>query len=224
MNVVQVNRHPSALYKSYDSYDEAENALRTYIENEDVVRDVQHECEVDVHQNQPLPNICVEDAMDIPLAAPIVVGRDAKGDGNRNVGNYLMYGDVCFGMMTAQHFKDLVMRVKRRLPAICIDQIDLVKISFFWKKKYFTIKAMLKTRMFAWDSVNLCVVEGPLAGARDYLLANKFAITHCIDPCPLFEKMVEVFDNVSPEELIKSVGSCSGGYPAEDIEIIDISD
>ncbi|CAK9139245.1 unnamed protein product [Ilex paraguariensis] len=70
---------------------------------------------------------------------------------------------------------------------------------------------MLKTRMFAWDSADLCVVDGPIVGARDYLVANKFAITHCIDPCPLFEKMMEVFNNVSSEELIKSVGSYSGG-------------
>ncbi|CAK9160424.1 unnamed protein product [Ilex paraguariensis] len=111
--------------------------------------------------------------MDIPLATPVVVGRDAEGDGNHNVGNYLMYG-VMF--------------------------------------------------VLGMDSVNLCVVEGPLAGARDYLLANKFARIHYIDPCPLFEKMMKVFDNVSPEELIESVGSCSGGDPAEDIEIIDISD
>ncbi|CAK9168644.1 unnamed protein product [Ilex paraguariensis] len=54
--------------------------------------------------------------------------------------------------------------------------------------------------------------------------ANKFTRTHCIDPCLLFEKMMEVFDNVSPEELIESMGSCSGGDPADDIEIIDISD
>ncbi|CAK9166684.1 unnamed protein product [Ilex paraguariensis] len=140
-----------------------------YIENEDVVRDFQHECE-DVHQNQPLPNLRVEDAMDIPLAAPVVVGRDSEGDGNRNVSNYLMYGV-----------------------------------------------------MFVLGMVNLCVVKGPLAGAHDYLLANKFERTHCIDPCPLFEKMMEVFDNVSPKELIESVGSCSGGDLAEDIEIIDTS-
>ena len=88
---VQVNRYPSALYKSYDSYDEAENALRTYIDNEDVVRDVQRECEVAVHENQPLHNLRVEDAMDIPLAAPTIVGRDDEGEHIPNVGNYLMY-------------------------------------------------------------------------------------------------------------------------------------
>ncbi|CAK9166725.1 unnamed protein product [Ilex paraguariensis] len=139
--------------------------------------------------------------MDIPLVALAVVGRDDEGKGDRKVGNYLM---------------DVLMRVKRRLPAFCIDQIELVKIIFFWKKQDFTIKAMLKMRMFAWDSVDSCIVDGPIAGARDYLVANKFARTHCIDPYPLFEKMMEVFD-VSPAELIESVGSCSSGDPAEDI-------
>ena len=43
------------------------------------------------------------------------------------------------------------------------------------------------------------------------LQANKFARTHCIESCPLLEKMMEVFDIMSPEELIESVGSCSGG-------------
>ncbi|CAK9168030.1 unnamed protein product [Ilex paraguariensis] len=73
---------------------------------------------------------------------------------------------------------------------------------------------MLKTRMFAWDSASSCVINGPIARARDYLLAKKFAMRHCIDPCPLFDKMMEVFNDVSPEKLIESVGSCSGGDPA----------
>ncbi|CAK9169068.1 unnamed protein product [Ilex paraguariensis] len=164
---VQVNRYSSALYKSYDSYDGAENALRTYIDNEDLVRDVQRECEVTVHENQPPHNLRGEDAMDIPLTTPKVVGCDDQVEGDCNVGNYLM-----------------------RLPASCIDQVDLVKIIFFWKKQYFSIKAMLKTRMFAWNSTDSCVIDE----------ANKFARTHCIDPCPLFEKKMEVFDVVSPEE------------------------
>ncbi|CAK9149330.1 unnamed protein product [Ilex paraguariensis] len=62
-------------------------------------------------------------------------------------------------------------------------------------------------RMFAWNLADFCVVDGPIAEARDYLV-----------------KMMEVFDYVSPEELIESVDSCSGGDPAEDIEIIDVSD
>ncbi|CAK9184211.1 unnamed protein product [Ilex paraguariensis] len=128
------------------------------------------------------------------------------------------------GNMTTQLFRDVLMRMKRRLPRFYIDQTDLVKIIFFWKNQYFTIKDMLKTRMFAWDSTDSCVIDGPIAGAHDYLVVNKFARTHCIDPCHLFEKMMEVFDNVSPKELIESVGSCSGGDPVEDIEIIDVSD
>ena len=76
------------------------------------------------------------------------------------------------GSMTAQHFRDLLHRLKRRLPACCIDQVDLVKIIFFRKKQYLTIKAMLKIRMFTWDSADLCVVDGPIAGARDYLVVS----------------------------------------------------
>ncbi|CAK9160572.1 unnamed protein product [Ilex paraguariensis] len=83
---------------------------------------------------------------------------------------------------------------------------------------------MLKTRMFAWDLASSCVIDGPIAGARNYLLANKFAIRHCIDPCPLFDKIMEVFNDVSPEELIESVGSCSSSDLAHDIDIIELSD
>ncbi|CAK9188188.1 unnamed protein product [Ilex paraguariensis] len=78
-------------------------------------------------------------------------------------------------------------------------KLTLSRLLFFWKKQYFTIKDMLKMRMFAWDSADSCVVDGLIAGARDYLV-------------------------VSPEELIESVGSCLHGDPAEDIEIIDVSD
>ncbi|CAK9137115.1 unnamed protein product [Ilex paraguariensis] len=112
--------------------------------NEDVVRDVQHECEVVVHQNQPLDNLCVEDAMDIPLAAPVVVGLDDEGEGDRNVSNYLM-------------------------------QTSLLE-----------------------------------SGALNRVLCSR--------------KMMEVFDNVSPEVMIESVGSCSGGDPIEDIDVIDVFD
>ncbi|CAK9161798.1 unnamed protein product [Ilex paraguariensis] len=73
--------------------------------------------------------------------------------------------------------------------------------------------------MFACDSADLCVVDGPISGAANYLVANKFARIWCIGPCPLFKKMMEVFSNVSSKELIESVGSCSGGDPAEDIEV-----
>ncbi|CAK9174690.1 unnamed protein product [Ilex paraguariensis] len=128
------------------------------------------------------------------------------------------------GSMTAQHFRDLLRRMKGRLPAFSMNQINIEKIIFFWKKQYFTLNSMLKTRMFAWDLTNLCVVDGPIAGARDYLVANKFARFWCIEPCPLFKKMMEVFDNVSLKELIESVGSCSSGDPTEDIKFIDASD
>ncbi|CAK9146703.1 unnamed protein product [Ilex paraguariensis] len=59
--------------------------------------------------------------------------------------------------------------------------------------------------MFASDPANLGVVGGPIARAEDYLV------------------MMEVFDKVSPEELIKSVGSYSGGVLVEDKEVIDVS-
>ncbi|CAK9147215.1 unnamed protein product [Ilex paraguariensis] len=128
------------------------------------------------------------------------------------------------GSMTAQHFRYLLRLMKRRLLAFTMDHIDFVKIIFFWKKQYFTIKAMLKTRMFSWGSADLYVIDRQIAGVRDYVVANKFARIWCIDPCPLFEKMMEIFDNMSPEELIERVGSCSGGDPAEDIEVINVFD
>ncbi|CAK9139262.1 unnamed protein product, partial [Ilex paraguariensis] len=155
--------------------------------------------------NQPLDHLRVEDAMDIPLAAPTIVGHDDKGEGDHHVGNCPMYV-VMFvlgmgivlerGSMTTQNFKNLLRQMKRRLFAFSMNQIDLLKIIFFRKKQYFTIQSMLKTMMFAWDSADLCIVSGPIAGAEDYLL-----------------RMIKVFDKVFPEELIESVGSCSGGVP-----------
>ncbi|CAK9133285.1 unnamed protein product, partial [Ilex paraguariensis] len=41
------------------------------------------------------------------------------------------------GRMTAPHFRDLLHQLKRRLPVTCIDQVDLAKIIFSWKKQYF---------------------------------------------------------------------------------------
>ncbi|CAK9153990.1 unnamed protein product, partial [Ilex paraguariensis] len=76
------------------------------------------------------------------------------------------------GSMTTQHFRNLLRRMKRGLSAFSMDQIDLVKIIFFWKKQYFTIKSMLKIKMFAWDLANLCVVDGLIVEAHDCLVES----------------------------------------------------
>ena len=70
---VHVHRFPVALFKSYDSYNEAENALRIYLGRLETETGGAHDYDILGKENATLDNINEQVAMEDMIPPPIIV-------------------------------------------------------------------------------------------------------------------------------------------------------